>query len=121
MPGVGNACPTEPGTTAAARAASGCPAVCAVPARGVAVTDGLVAAELDWLGALAGVCAAAGVSPAAAMAIAHPISLICTPVPVIGAHEARNCATGIWGLYKRGFPEPQAPAVLSVEGRVRAA
>ena len=32
-----------------------------------------------WLGALAGPCAAAGVSPAAANAIAHPISLIYTP------------------------------------------
>jgi len=92
-----------------------------VPAGGVTFTDGALAWELVWLGALAGVCAAAGVSPAAAKAIAHPISLIVTPVPVIGALAARDCATGIWLLYKRGFPEPQAPLPPSVEGGARGA
>ena len=58
-------------------AASGLVASCAVPAGGVA-------AERRRGGSLAGrcacgTCAAAGVSPAAAKAIAHPISLICTP------------------------------------------
>jgi hypothetical protein len=48
--------------------------VAAGVAAGVAVV-----AEAVWLGALAGVCAAAGVSPAAAKAIAHPISLIKNP------------------------------------------
>jgi hypothetical protein len=85
------------------------------------LTEGVLAAELVWLGALAGVCAAAGVSPAAAKAIAHPISLIVTPVPVFGAHAARDCAAGIWPLYKRGFPEPQAPVPPSVEGQGLAA
>jgi hypothetical protein len=62
MPGVGSAWPTLPGTIAA----------------GVVVAG----AEAVWAGAgeLAGVCAAAGVSPAAAKAIAHPISLIITPI-----------------------------------------
>jgi hypothetical protein len=64
-----------PGTIAG-WAASGLPAVWAVPAGGVAVE---VEAVAFWAGALAVVCAAAGVSPAAAKAIAHPISLICTP------------------------------------------
>src|SRR4051812_27947226 len=49
---------------------------------------------------------AAGVRPAAANAIAHPISLIRTPdVPGngnAGAHP--DCR-----LYRRGFREPQAP------------
>jgi hypothetical protein len=67
---------------AALCATSGWPGFWAVPAGGVTFTDGALAAELFWLGALAGVCAAAGVSPAAAKAIAHPISLIFTPVPV---------------------------------------
>ena len=40
-----------------------------------------VIAAWSWAGAgeLAGACAAAGVSPAAAKAIAHPISLIVSP------------------------------------------
>jgi hypothetical protein len=54
------------------------PGFCAVPADGVTVIEGAVAAGVDWLGAFAGVCAAAGVSPAAAKAIAHPINLIFT-------------------------------------------
>src|SRR5215213_3718983 len=75
-PTVGSIWPTEPGTTAGAVGASGLPGFCAVPAGGVAT---LAAAEAFWLGALAGPCAAAGVSPAAAKAIAHPISLIEIP------------------------------------------
>ena len=64
--------------TTAGWAASGLAASCAVPAGGVAGA----AAGAAWrrLGGLAGACAAAaGVSPAAAKAIAHPISLIFTP------------------------------------------
>jgi hypothetical protein len=59
-----------PGTTAAGWAASEVGAEAA----------GAAAAGAFWAGALAVVCAAAGVSPAAAKAIAHPISLIFTPV-----------------------------------------
>jgi orotate phosphoribosyltransferase len=70
-------CPTVPGTTAGAVAASGVPAFCAVPAGGLAVADGVE--DKFWLGAIAGACAAAGVSPAAAKAITHPISLINLP------------------------------------------
>src|SRR3982751_4834083 len=70
MPGVGIAWPTVPGTGAALAGAGA-----AVVAAGV--------------GAFAGVCAAAGVSPAAAKAIAHPISLIVTPVGVIGSGRRR--------------------------------
>jgi hypothetical protein len=40
---------------------------------------GAAAEALVGLGGLAGVCAAAGVSPAAAKTIAHPISFIFTP------------------------------------------
>jgi hypothetical protein len=57
--------PTVPGTTAGAVGAGGVAAV--------------AAAEAFWLGAPAGDWAAAGVSPAAAKAIAHPINLIDIP------------------------------------------
>src|SRR5204863_5095928 len=66
---------TLPGTIAGC-AASGFVASCAVPAGGVAA--GTAAAAVGLV-ELAGVCAAAGVRPAAAKAIAHPISLIFTP------------------------------------------
>jgi hypothetical protein len=76
MPGVGIMCPVVPGTIAG-WPASGLPGFCAVPAGGVATG----AAMFVWAGAgvLAGVCAVAGVSQAAARAIAHPIRLIFTP------------------------------------------
>jgi hypothetical protein len=76
MPGVGIMCPTEPGTIAG-WAASGLVASCAVPAGGVVA--GAAASVVVGAGEADGVCAAAGVSPAAAKAIAHPISLIFTP------------------------------------------
>src|SRR6478672_2910463 len=89
IPGVGIMWPTVPGTTAG-WAASGLAASCAVPAGGVA---GAVAGAAFWafgLGEPAGACAAAaGVSPAAAKAIAHPISLIFTPVACVGTGDAR--------------------------------
>src|ERR1700760_4351160 len=77
MPGVGIMWPGAPGTIAGGVAASGLVASCAVPAGGVAVAEG--AADAPWLGALPGAWAAAGVSPAAAKAITHPISLINIP------------------------------------------
>ena len=57
----------------------------------------------------AGACAAAGVSQAAAKAIAHPIRLISTPEAMLRP-EAQDCAAGVAPLYRRGFPEPQALA-----------
>src|SRR3954465_12052934 len=85
IPGVGIMWPTLPGTTAGC-AASGLVASCAVPAGGVAVVTA------DGVGALAGGvagpwAAAAGVSPAAAKAIAHPINLIGSP-DVLGTGSA---------------------------------
>ncbi|HEX6603942.1 MAG TPA: hypothetical protein VF027_03560 [Sphingomicrobium sp.] len=62
--------PTLPGTIAGG-------AACGAAAAGAA-------AVAFWVGGLAGVCAAAGVSPAAAKAIAHPINLIFTPVTSLG-------------------------------------
>jgi hypothetical protein len=74
-------CPTLPGTIAAGAAfgaaAAGAPAV--------AFSVGGLAGELT------GPWAAAGVSPAAAKAIAHPINLIFTPVTSLGL-EARGPA-----------------------------
>jgi hypothetical protein len=56
------------------------PAFCAVPAGGAGIVAGAVLVEAFWAGGLAGACAAAaGVSQAAAKAIAHPIRLIFTP------------------------------------------
>src|SRR5437868_2091131 len=67
-PGVGIMWPTLPYT------------IGAVAAGGVAaVAAGAAAAGAFWAGELAWAPAAAGVSAAAAKAIAHPISLICTP------------------------------------------
>jgi orotate phosphoribosyltransferase len=60
-------------------------------------------------GAFTGVCADAGVSQAAAKAIAHPIRFICTPGDYLEP-EAQVRATAIAPLYRRGFPEPQAAA-----------
>jgi hypothetical protein len=54
----------------------------------VIAAAGAAAAGLLWLGGLACACAAAGVSPAAAKAIAHPINLIFTPVSVFGTGNA---------------------------------
>jgi len=84
MPGVGIMWPTDPGTIAG-WAASGLVASCAVPAGGVAV----VADETFSVGAVVGAwaAAAAGVSPAAAKAIAHPINLIISP-DVLGTGNA---------------------------------
>src|SRR6476619_2501294 len=104
-PGVGIAWPTLPGTIAG-WAASGFAASCAVPAGGVAVAAG--AAGVFWAGGLAAVCAAAGVSPAAAKAIAHPISLIFTPVSNALGRKREKPRPLIGGLYRRGFSDPQA-------------
>src|SRR4051794_1796831 len=79
IPGVGIMCPTVPGTTAGCPT-SALPAFCAVPAGGVGIVAGAVVVDAFCVGALAGACAAAaGVSQAAAKAIAHPIRLIFTP------------------------------------------
>jgi hypothetical protein len=77
MPGVGIIWPTLPGTGAA------------VAGVGAAGTDA-------GAGELAGACAAAGVSPAAAKAIAHPINLIFTPGDVVGIGKSR-CALPDFG------------------------
>jgi hypothetical protein len=74
------------------------PAVCAVPADGVAVA---VAAVAFWVGAVVWPIAAAGVSPAAAKAIAHPISLICTPDSAW--NWRRGCASDFAGSIGAGF------------------
>ena len=88
--------PTLPGTIAGC-AASGLFGSCAVPAGGVAAAGAVVAAA--WLGAGACATAAAGVSPAAAKAITHPISFIDTPdsVPGTGSAEARPDLAGSIG------------------------
>src|SRR6476619_1487104 len=104
-PGVGIAWPTLPGTIDG-WAASGLAAPWTVPAVGVAAAPG--AAEAFWAGALAVVCAAAGVSPAAAKAIAHPISLIFTPVSNALGRKREKPRPLIGGLYRRGFSDPQA-------------
>ncbi|HEX3422987.1 MAG TPA: hypothetical protein VHS33_06265 [Sphingomicrobium sp.] len=70
MPGVG-------ATVGSAAGDGAPPAGSAAGAVSFPVAAG--AAELFWAGALAGACAAAGVSQAAANAIAHPIRLITTP------------------------------------------
>src|SRR5690348_18353983 len=59
MPGVGAITPTPAGAPAGAVAASDLFGFCAVPAGGAGV------AAVVWVGALAGACAAAGVSQAA--------------------------------------------------------
>ena len=114
MPGVGSAWPTEPGTTVGGWAASGLPGFCAVPAGGVAVVAaaGALGAGAVWL------MAAAGVSPAAAKAIAHPISLIFTP-----GWNRRAAGLRLRNIrpYKHGFPEPQAGLGPGVEGTWRTA
>src|SRR5437764_9767823 len=85
MPAVGSMCPMLPGTTVGGWAVSGLPGFCAVPAGGVAAA----AAGAFWVDEPAWASAAAGVSPAAAKAIAHPISLIDTPaVPGTGHADA---------------------------------
>src|SRR5690348_6592718 len=111
MPGVGIMWPTVPGTTAGC-AASGLSGFCAVPAGGVAVLGCAAAiiaawswvgwAAAVWAGAgeLAGACAAAaGVSPAAARAIAHPINLIFTPVGMLFGTQDADAPSLIWPLY----------------------
>ena len=112
-------CPGVPGTGAAA-SAGGAVAGAATFAYGAAAVASV------WAGALAFVCAAtAGVSPAAAKAIAHPISLIFTPGDVVGTGKrAKPLALGC-APYRRGFPEPQAPLLApgrpGVEGAGRPA
>ena len=101
MPGVGIACPTVPGTTAAACAASGWPGFCAVPAGGVVLTEGVAAVVLVVGEGAGAVAAAAGVSPAAAKAIAHPISLIDTPGSAW--NWTRGCAPDLRGSIGAGF------------------
>lgn len=101
MCGVGIAWPTVPGTTLAGWAALGFAGFCAVPAGEGAVADGAEGTEGFRVGALAVVWAAAGVSPAAAKAIAHPISLICTPDSAW--NRERGCPPGFAGSIGAGF------------------
>ena len=84
MPGVGIMWPTR-AVDDSRLTGVGLAGSCAVPAGGVAAG----AARAGRAGALAGAWAAAGVSPAAARAIAHPISLIFTPVTIIGSRKRR--------------------------------
>ena len=56
----------------------------AVPAGGTVAG----AAAVGWAGGLCWAWAAAGISPAAAKAIAHPINLIFTPVTSLGLEVA---------------------------------
>ena len=109
--------PTVPGTTAADCAASGLPAFCAVPAGGCAV---VAAATTFWLGALAEAWAAAGVSPAAAKAIAHPNSLIETPDsgerPDAGAPDLRGSIGAAFQSLKRDFGQVLMGVAISPNG-----
>src|SRR5689334_9255610 len=102
MPGVGAITPTPAGAPAGAVAASDLFGFCAVPAGGAGV------AAVVWVGALAGACAAAGVSQAAAKAIAHPMCFISTPVTCLEP-EGTGPRLPSCALYRRGFSEPQAP------------
>src|SRR4029453_3322082 len=122
MPGVGAVRVMVP-PAGAGCAGSGVRALCAVPAGGTSVvgcaSGGVVGAVTGWSGG--GTCGAAGVSPAAAKAIAHPISLIFTPVTVIGTEGARcRASLKFADPYRRGFREPQAP-VLALPTGVEAA
>src|SRR5690349_9818117 len=97
MPGVGSTVGSAAATgswDALAVAASGLVASCAKPAEGACV--GWAAAGVVVAGELAGPCAAAGVSQAAAKAIAHPIRLISTPDKHVGTGDAgprrRDCS-----------------------------
>lgn len=87
-------------------AASGFAAFWANPAGGAAV--GWAAAGVLVAGALAGACAEAGVSQAAAKAIAHPIRFISTPDSMLEP-KTQDCAINVAPLYRRGFSAPQAP------------
>ena len=81
MPGVGAITPIPAGAPAGAVPTSGLFGNWAVPAGGVGtLAAGAAAAGAVWAGGLADACAAAGVSQAAAKAIAHPIRFISTPV-----------------------------------------
>src|SRR6476469_4308754 len=111
MPGVGATVGRAAATGSCAGealAASGLFGFWANPAGGAV---GWVAAGAVAAGELAGACAAAGVSHAAAKAIAHPIRLISTPghllEPINAGARHRDCP-----LYRRGFCEPQAPASI---------
>ena len=99
MCGLGSAWPTVPGTIAAGWARLGLPGFWAVPACGVA-------AALLWtgVGALGADCATAGVSPAAARAIAHPINLIFTPVCIALGRRRENRAPDLAVSIGAAFP-----------------
>ena len=86
MPGVG-------AIVGGAVAASGLSGFWANPPGGTAF--GWAAAGMLVAGALAGACAAAGVSQAAAKAIAHPIRFICTPGNMVEP-EAQVRAAEVW-------------------------
>ncbi len=101
MPGVGAMVGNAAGCGApAAGAVSGLFEFWANPAGGAA--EGCAAAEDLPAGDLAGACAAAGVSEAAANAIAHPIRLISTPGNMLEPENAGPRLLGC-GLYRRGF------------------
>src|SRR6185503_11641454 len=103
IPGVG-------ATVGSAAATGSCPGVavaasgelgfCAKPAGGAAF--GWAATGALAGGGLAGVCADAGVSQAAAKAIAHPIRFICTPGDYLEP-EAQVRATAVSGSIGAGF------------------
>src|SRR5205085_9367241 len=80
IPGVGIMWPTVPGTIAVAAGAV------ARASAGATTVDCAVEAGAG----VVGVWAAAGVSPAAARAIAHPINRIVTPDTVIGTEKRRD-------------------------------
>src|SRR5690348_841482 len=108
MPGVGATVGSALAASceAGAVAASGFCASCAKPAGGA---DAGWAAAVVVAGELAGACcAAAGVSQIAANAIAHPIRFIRSPGNVVETGNA-GLRRRSWPLYRRGFPEPQAP------------
>src|SRR5438067_3608797 len=91
---------------------------CAVPAGGAGT---VVAAVAVAAGELAGVCAAAGVSPAAARAIAHPINFIFTPVGTRWDGNARCRAPDLAASIGVAFRTLKQEFRRGVEGGLRAA
>jgi hypothetical protein len=71
-----------------------------------AVPAGGVATALFWtgVGELGAGCAAAGVSPAAARAIAHPINLIFTPVCIALGRRRENRVPDLAASIGAAFP-----------------
>src|SRR5579864_6019842 len=100
MPGVGAIVGSAAGSCAGvAVAVLGLLEFWAKPAGGAA---GCAGAGAVTAGVLAGACAAAGVSQAAANAIAHPIRLISTPGNMLEP-ETQVRASLRCGLYRLGF------------------